>query len=124
MDVIELEPEPKDPMDVIELEPVESTDRSPSRPPDRKPKRKRKPKPPPEPKFQVGQVVNTRAAVRVRSPGPRNRRYLHILPGAAWQVVAVVPADEGARRQVQYQIRDSQCGHVARRKEFQLRRAA
>lgn len=88
-------------------------------------KKKRTPKPPPEPRFALGQVVRTRAAVKVPNPGGkvRNRKFLHLLPGTEWKVIAVERPAAGVRQAIRYQLQTVSCGIVAARKEFQLRTA-
>lgn len=65
-----------------------------------KPKKKRKP--PVPPKFEVGDFVLTKHAVKVRRDMGRSmsgykRNFLHVVPGAEWVVKEVVPG-EGRKR--------------------------
>ncbi len=88
-------------------------------------KRRRRRRSTPRPKFAVGDVVWTRAAVPVRCPGLRGRRWLWLLPGTLWEVIEVIPGPT-PRHKCSYRLRSCGSGvrHLCLRREFTLRPAA
>lgn len=83
-----------------------------------KARKKREPKPVPPPRFAVGELVTTKHTARVPCPGLRGRKWLFLLPGCKWRVVAVTR--EG-RKQPEYLLTSVEMDFPLKRKEHRLR---